>query len=378
MSHQYVFTAIRGVQAGREYFVAMCPLKLIPKIFLFDELELRPEIRAQRVLNRSRVPEIARYLAENKRDYVLSSLTASIDVDVQFKSVQTEQGQASDVGHLLVPMSARFLLNDGQHRRAGIEEALKLRSDLGEESISIVFFVDAGLRRSQQMFADLNRHAVKPTQSIGILYDHRDSMSKLTRDVIDRVSVFRDMVEKEKTSISNRSTKLFTLSSIHQANQALLRKRTKRSTSSDADLVTAVDFWEAVAATIPEWRLAQQRKVAAAELREDRVHAHGLALHALAVMGAELLHAHPSDWKERIRRLSKIDWSRSNVAAWEGTALVNGRVSKAQVNVTRTSEYLKKVVGLTSVVAEARLVLETTQNVRLAVKKRRPCSGARA
>jgi hypothetical protein len=33
-SFNYTFAALRGVQARREYFVAMCPLRLIPKIFL--------------------------------------------------------------------------------------------------------------------------------------------------------------------------------------------------------------------------------------------------------------------------------------------------------------------------------------------------------
>ena len=42
----YVFPAIRGIQAGREFYVSMCPLRLIPRIFLFDEDELRPELRA--------------------------------------------------------------------------------------------------------------------------------------------------------------------------------------------------------------------------------------------------------------------------------------------------------------------------------------------
>ena len=47
----YNFTAIRGIQAGKEYFVAMCPLRIIPKIFLFDEEEIvPPEHRAQRIL----------------------------------------------------------------------------------------------------------------------------------------------------------------------------------------------------------------------------------------------------------------------------------------------------------------------------------------
>jgi len=59
---EYIFPAIRGVQAGREYYVSMCPLRLIPKIFLFDDEELVPEIRAQRILNKSRVPEMSKYI----------------------------------------------------------------------------------------------------------------------------------------------------------------------------------------------------------------------------------------------------------------------------------------------------------------------------
>ena len=46
-SFEYAFPAIRGVQAGREYYVSMCPLRLVPKVFLFNETELVPGLRAQ-------------------------------------------------------------------------------------------------------------------------------------------------------------------------------------------------------------------------------------------------------------------------------------------------------------------------------------------
>jgi DNA sulfur modification protein DndB len=72
------FTAIRGIQAGREYYAAMCPLKVIPRIFLLDEEELTGELRAQRTLNRTRIPEIARYIVENPRDYIFSSITGGL------------------------------------------------------------------------------------------------------------------------------------------------------------------------------------------------------------------------------------------------------------------------------------------------------------
>src|SRR5262245_50061633 len=155
-SFEYVFPAIRGIQAGREFYASMCPLRLIPRIFLFDEEELKPELRAQRVLNRARVPEIARYMLQNRNGYTFSALTASIDADVKFVPLGSDDGEKK-VGQLRIPMNARFVINDGQHRRAAIEAALHENAELGDETISVVFFVDVGLARSQQMFADLNR-----------------------------------------------------------------------------------------------------------------------------------------------------------------------------------------------------------------------------
>ncbi len=218
----YGFTALRGKQAGREYYVVMCPLKLIPKIFLFDEEELPPELRAQRTLNRARIPDIATYIVQNPEDYVFSSITTAIDGEVNFKPLDnTALGQ--DIGRLIIPMTAKFLINDGQHRRAAIEEALKERPELADETISVVFFVDQDLKRSQQLFADLNKHAVRPTKSLGILYDYRDPMANLCRRLINRVDIFKGLTETEKTTISNRSSKFFTLSSIYQATGKLLK-----------------------------------------------------------------------------------------------------------------------------------------------------------
>ncbi len=343
-SFSYVFSALRGLQAGRQYFLAMCPLKLIPKIFLFDENEIPPELRAQRVLNRARVPEIAKYIADNPEEYVFSSIAASIDGKIRFEPVGTNPADANN-GRLIIPMTAQFLINDGQHRRAGIEEALKEHPDLGDETISVVFFVDDGLKRSQQMFADLNKHAIRPTKSLGILYDLRDPLSQLARKLISKVPVFTGLTETEKTTISNRSIKLFTLSGIFQGTRALLNKP-KRVRISPQEEDLAVDYWTEVARYIPEWSLAQTRKVASAELRRDFIHAHGLALHALGIVGCTLVSSDPKRWKERLKGLKKIDWARSNTRLWEGRAMIGGRVSKAHNNVILTASVLKRTLGL--------------------------------
>jgi DNA sulfur modification protein DndB len=349
----YVLWAIRGMQAGRPYFVAMCPLKLIPKLFLYDEEELPSDLRAQRTLNRSRVPEIARYITDNPKEYVFSSITASIDSKVSFRPV-TEDGAPGDVGQLVIPMSARFIINDGQHRRAAIEEALKVRSEIGEETISVVFFLDSGLKRSQQMFADLNKHAVRPTKSLGILYDLRDPQSQLACKLIDSVEIFKGLTETEKTTISNRSIKLFTLSSIYLATKALLGK-SKNAKISVQEEQLAIEYWNEVAKHIPDWNLVKERKATAAEMRREFIHSHGLALHVLGLVGATLLAAEPRRWRERLKRLNKVDWSRANGSLWEGRALVGGRVSKAFSNVLLTSAAVKKILDLPLSPEETRL-----------------------
>lgn len=319
-----------------------------------NEEEVPPELRAQRTLNRARIPEIASYLLDNPSSYILSALTASIDAtNVSFQSY-TASGPASNMGILNVPMDVSILINDGQHRRAAIEEALKENPALAQDNIPVLFFVDAGLIRSQQMFADLNKYAVRPSYSLGTLYDHRDASSELARYLANSCVAFTGLTEMEKSTISNRSTKLFTLSGIKHASRALLRK-------SNADKITdqekniAREFWDAVAEHIPDWKLARERKVATADLRLNFIHAHGVTLHALGLLGANLLADHPKDWKKYLQKLTKVDWSRSNTKLWEGRAMVHGRISKATTNVILTSNLIKNYLGLSLKPEEAEL-----------------------
>lgn len=194
----YSFPAIRGIQAGREYYCAMVRLKLIPTIFRFNESEVPVQIRSQRVLNKARIPEIANYIVNNPNDYVFSSISASIsDGRVKFKPLD-QKSIDSKLGVLKIPMEAKVLINDGQHRRAAIEVALDQRPELANETISVVFFIDSGLKRSQQMFSDLNRHAVRPTKSITILYDSRELFAQSIREMTNTLPIFKDLTEFEK------------------------------------------------------------------------------------------------------------------------------------------------------------------------------------
>lgn len=334
------FPVIRGIQARREYFVAMWTLRMLRQISIFDEDELPPELRAQRTLNKARIPEISGYMLENPDDYIFSALTVSIDSDVIFEPLQGQD----KLGLLRVPMDARFIINDGQHRRAAIIEALEQRHDLGHETIAVVFFLDIGLERCQQMFADLNRYAIRPNRSLGLLYDHRNDKAKLAKLVIMKSEIFRDIVDMEKSSLAKRSRKLFTLSAFHNACADLVEGMATGNLTEDANL--ARGFWESVAIHFPLWQQVREGRIPASEVREGYIHSHGIALQALGKAGNTLLKEHPKNWREHLENLGKIDWSRANARVWEGRALIGGRVSKVSTNVVLTTNVIKKSLSL--------------------------------
>jgi DNA sulfur modification protein DndB len=342
---EYVFPAIRGVQAGHPFFVTMCPLRLIPRLFMFDEEELLPELRAQRTLNKSRVPEMARYILGNPTSYTFSALTASVDAEVHFESFGAE-GTQDRMGTLTIPMSARFVINDGQHRRAAIEQALRESPELGDESIAVVLFLDVGLERCQQMFADLNRYAIRPAKSLGVLYDHREEMAGLVRHVVFSSPVFHDLVETEISNLSGRSRKLFTLSALYTATKALLDGIDEVPSEKRVDL--ARTYWDAVAEQFPEWSLVRSRKVTAGEVRRDFIHSHGIVLHSLGKVGNTMVRegSNPKTWTRRLSNLSTLDWKRTNAQLWEGRALVGGKVSKASANVVLTTNAIRLALDM--------------------------------
>lgn len=336
----YSFPAIRAVQAGKPFYIATCPLRIIPKIFIYDEEEVPVELRSQRTLNKSRIPEMTRYLLESPKDYVFSALTASVGSKVEF----IEADGASNLGTLKVSMDAHILINDGQHRRAAIEEAIKENPELGQDNIAVLFFVDEGLKRSQQMFADLNKYAVRPSSSLGTLYDHRDQASELARYLSMNAKPFIGFTEFERSTISVRSSKIFTLSGIKQATRSLFGKGAKDGFSDDEQKL-AVDFWNRLNKHMVEWQQVQAKTLSAAEFRQEFITAHGIGLQALAIVGKEICTLNEPEQVEKFEALKHINWLKSN-SDWFNRAMQHGRLSKAVSNIFLTAIEIKRQIGL--------------------------------
>lgn len=338
----YTFPAIKGNQATRDFFIIMCPLAILSKLFIFNEDELPPEHRAQRILNKSRIPEMASYILNNPKDYVFSSVTASIDGEFEFSPLDASFDEK--IGTLKVAMDSRLLINDGQHRRAAIEEALKASPELGNETISVVLFIDEGLRRSQQIFADLNKHAVNVSKSIGVLYDSRDPIAIITKSLLEENTYLKNYTDKENPSLSKFSPKLFTLSSINETNKKLVSKLDLNSPDT-ANFVK--EFWSILCENMKEWQFVFNKSTNPHLFRTDYISSNGVVLEALGFVGNHLYTTNTSNWKEILSNVSNIDWHRSNLKDWQYRVIgPNGRIVKNATYVRLTSNQIKIKLGI--------------------------------
>ena len=312
--------------------------------------EIRPEDREQRVLDERRVPEIKNYILENEDDYLFAAITASYKSQPVFEAASNEAGEGN-LGILKLRLGDELVINDGQHRAAGITAALVENPAIGAHTISVILFPYENLDRVQQMFSDLNKNVVKTSKSLDIMYDKRDKTSAATLALIDEIPVFKELTEKSDMSLRTKSPKLFTLAALYDANRELLKGR------ENADVMENVtylrDYWDEVAKNMPDWRAVLTQYKTAMDLRAEKICSHSTVLRALGGLGLELMK--DEGWPKRLTALRDINWSKRN-SDWENVCIIaNSVVSNRQARAA-TKAYIKSKLNMELTDSEQRSI----------------------
>ena len=351
----FSFPAVRGVQAGKEFYVAQIPYKLLVKIFKFDDEELPPELRAQRELSDLRADKISDYIIENPFEYVLPALTASVSSSMTFRPM-SESGAASLVGTLHIPLDATLLINDGQHRKSGIERTLLKNSSFGDETIAMTLFFDEGLTRSQQIFSDINGNHVKPSAAINMLFDHRNVFNVWIKELLKALPLVARRIEKESSSVGAKSTKYWSivsfkkfitaLTGINEKNAGDVLTVSKRQTGTQF----MADFFNACNA-IPYWSDMLKGELKPSDVRQDYVVGHAVFLEALGLACRVLVPAENNlpvfegyDFSV-MNKLADIDPLKTS-GQWVGRCVLFGSMQKNATGVNLTANQLRKIMGM--------------------------------
>lgn len=327
--------AIAGIQSDKPYYAAMCPIEFLVKLFKYEDPTLPPAMRTQRILNKSRIPEMRDYVLSG--NYTFSALTASIDGRYDF----LPSSKSASTGTLRIDATAKVIINDGQHRREALLKALEINPELRNEHIVIVFYKAEGIEQAQQIFTDLNKHAIRPTKSLNILFDNRENFSKMVRETIATVEGFNGRTELEKTTISNRSKNIYTLSGIYSS----IEEFTRNLKLSEEELqMLVVKFYSSAYENVVEWKKVVAEEISPCDYRQSYVTAHAVFIKALGKVGRVLFDRYGESAVTKTKNLYNINLRKDNNDL-QGIIMHGKRINGAAVSIEPLANYILKKMG---------------------------------
>lgn len=206
--------ALTYKQGNRHFVVTSFPLTYVAERIRIDNLRRGQDPSAH--LNRPLVAEhhraITNYLVRQSEDaYILPPLSLATPESLRChvpKSVSPVR-----LGVLILPTSLQFEISDGQHRVVGIANALKQAATLGQDAIAATIACGSDVATMHVDFFDCSQTLALPP-SLLTMFDLRDPLAKLTREVADEVPVLRGRVEKTSKTVGKSPVFVFTANQI--------------------------------------------------------------------------------------------------------------------------------------------------------------------
>ncbi len=158
MDNCYQFSAIRGTQAHRAFYVAMLPYGSVARVL--GVLATKNPKRG-RPVNKARIPALAAYLQSASDGHCVPPIHVMVDGLMRFETADFSRS----VGQLFLEVSATLEVIDGGHRIVAINEALADRPGLARETLPVCFYAAAGEAAAQEMFETINGKAIRPARS---------------------------------------------------------------------------------------------------------------------------------------------------------------------------------------------------------------------
>jgi DNA sulfur modification protein DndB len=362
-----------SVQNGKLMFVSSVKIGTLVGLLETEDPRLSLEQRRQRKPDFRRIPGMAEYL--HGTPWAYSAITVALSGAYHFIPTKRTDGSISRLGILKVPrgFKTRSVIIDGQHRFLSLRAALGLEPNysryslsyekqkiLAEENIAVLFYVfnddKDGVDWSQQYFHDLNCLGVQTSRSLGIKFDKRTPINRLSVRLAERALPFVGRIEMEERQCGPKNANLFTLSALKNANKYLLEEVNDENLTEKYD--TALEYWNKVGAIFSEWSELQGH-----EVRGRYIHGYGVVLSALGLLGRYLIDEHPKDYEQLLPRLKGIDWSRWEIRSdgsiqtteegkkignpyWNGFAMNGSNVQNTTSNIRHTGMLLRKILGL--------------------------------
>ncbi len=358
---------LKGEMGETEYFLSVMTFGELVRLVQYKEefpewrqAEPPPELLQQRRLNMARVRnEIVPYLTQIP-DHFFSAITVEIirpgetGQGIKFeKDAACSQSVGVETGLLVLDGTEYLTPLDGQHRLVAIKEAVEENPLLLKESIAVIFLSHRTIRRSQQLFSDLNRHAKPTTKTINILFEHRGFFEKVSKAVASGSKYLRNRVNMETNTLAKKSPHIITLGVLFECVTNALKQEEafQPERQNEASLGRAADeaiaiLDDVIVPSLPELEEVFSGEIRPYDHRRKYICTHSAGWQAMFACVGGARKSFPYEWREIIRKgFQDVDWQNTN-PEWEGTAIQAGLVLNRRQNIVRLTAQLKLMLGI--------------------------------
>jgi DNA sulfur modification protein DndB len=231
------YPALQGRFGNWVYYCCLMSVKQATERLSFaDEIHKSKKLSQwiQRQLQEGRSKEIRDYLCREEQRFFNSLVVAIYGGDPAWHGFSNFKPLARDinladvpddvedsVGFLSFTGDERIFAVDGQHRLAGMIEAIKTTPSIGKDQISLILVAHqrtkSGLERSRRLFTTLNKTAKSVGKGDIIALDENDVMAITTRFLVENDAWFSESKIKfaQTDNLSVDSPELTTIGNLY-------------------------------------------------------------------------------------------------------------------------------------------------------------------
>ncbi|WP_436659715.1 DNA sulfur modification protein DndB [Acinetobacter sp. P1(2025)] len=354
------FSAVRGVQGGRSNYLIQIRLSDVENLFSFNYGE-KLDKSYQRPVNPKRKVQIADYMTSNSTFILPTVLAFPLRGSFTFESIDIPNAPI-DLGVLKLSVDCILGLFDGQHRVSGIIEALKKKTHMNpNDTISVLLLEKQNLISAQQIFSDININAVKPSQSIKLLYDNRNMISVISKGLIRSNPFLSEYTDMTNSNLAKDSIKLFSFSAIYSAVNEMMKGLDDLNPQDKVQFIN--DFWSEITQHFIPFCYVSEKSVTPENLRQTSLAPFAVTIQALGIFAVTIFKADRDNWKEYVHALHKVSFLKQN-PTWINRVIQNGKIRKSRTNSVLIANVLLKEIGI-----ELQGDLLSAENNFLGIKK---------
>ncbi len=250
MNNPILLPALQANFGNWEYYSVTMSLSEVKKRISFAR-EIHKNNRLSELIQRqlqdcnsgkfNRTIQIAEYLNSNEARFFNSIVVGiyggnplwhpfKVEPYADFSAAKLKFLEAKDrIGFLELQGDEQMFAIDGQHRVAGIKEALDTDDNKNKDSLTVLFVShknsDEGIKRTRRLFVDLNKHSIPVGKKDIIILDEVDLAAILSRQLVDEHKWFSKGqvdIERFTDAIPKKSSSLFTIATLYRIIKILL------------------------------------------------------------------------------------------------------------------------------------------------------------